>query len=527
MHVGSAGSTAKAHVTPAASSSPPARRPCRVVADPRDEGHLGPETGEPRGGVAAGPAGDERDGRRGVGVPPDVAGRAGDDVEPDVTDDDDRPRRPCRRRHARAADCAATSAATSPASRAFDRTSSTLARSDSPPELAWKCSSSRGVTSLPCTPSRSSRASPSATSRSCSSRSTCRSAGSGLARTTPAASVPEPVAHDDDPGRLGRRLHAPRHRVPRVRQVEARERVGPVADHRHRQGLERLERPGHVEDRLHAGAHDEDRCRRDDPEVGGDVEGLGRAAVHPAEPAGREDADAGQMGQRRRRGHGRRARKSKCRSDAHVAHRQLGDVGVGADPLDLGARRGRCARPPSSTAIVAGTDAAGPHRVLDPRADLDVVGVGEPVGEDRALEGDDADPGLERLVHLLVDDEQVGPGQVLQHGRHPSSARHRPPAGARGALAHPGQRVDEAARHPRRLGPDALAGRAARQPHRRAPHVVDDPPPLPRAHPHVGGVCRHDLRDEPEVCRRGRVPDAAPGPRRPPTTSRSGSTTSR
>ena len=155
-------------------------------------------------------------------------------------------------------------------------------------------------------------------------------------------------------------------------------------------------------------------------------------AVHPAEPAGREHADAGQMGQRRRRGHGRRTRKSKCRSDAHVADRQLGDVGVGADPLDLSGAEADVHDP------VEHRDGrrhrtAGPHRVLDLRADLDVVGVGEPVGEDRALEGDDTDPGLERLVHLLVDDEQVGPRQVLQHGRHPSSARHRPP---RGHAAH-------------------------------------------------------------------------------------------
>ena len=332
-----------------------------------------------------------------------------------------------------AADCAATSAATSPASRAFDRTSSTLARSDSPPELAWKCSSSRGVTSLPCTPSRSSRASPSATSRSCSSRSTCRSAGSGLASTTPAASVPSRSRMTTTLAASAGRLHAPRHRVPRVREVEARERVRPVADHRHRQRLERLERPGHVEDRLHAGADDEDRCRRDDAEVGGDVEGLGRAAVHAAEPAGREDADPGQVGERRRRGHGRRTRKSqvpqrrprrgptawRCRDRCRPAPPQRPP-------------RPMCTTP-SSTAIVAGTEppARTASSICAPISMLS--GWGSPWARIVLSRATTPTPGLERLVHLLVDDEQVGPGQVLQHGRHPSSARHRPP---RGHAAH-------------------------------------------------------------------------------------------
>ena len=202
---------------------------------------------------------------------------------------------------------ATISSATSPARRAFDSTSSTLARSDSPPELSWKYSSSRGVTSLPCTPSRSSTASPSATSRSCSPRSTCRSGGQRVGEHDAGGVGRQPVTGDDDRRCLRGRLDPPRHLVPGVGEVEAGEGVRPVAEHRHRQRLEVLQRARHVEDRLHAGAHDEHRRRGDDAEVGRHVEGRRRAAVHPAEPAGREDADAGEVRDGRRRGHGRGA----------------------------------------------------------------------------------------------------------------------------------------------------------------------------------------------------------------------------
>ena len=73
------------------------------------------------------------------------------------------------------------------------------------------------------------------------------------------------VRHDDGPpvgahlaprghhrGDLLRGVHPPRHRVAGVREVEAREAVRAVAEDRHVERLEALERRAHVEDRLDA-----------------------------------------------------------------------------------------------------------------------------------------------------------------------------------------------------------------------------------------------------------------------------------
>ena len=94
-------------------------------------------------------------------------------------------------------------------------------------------------------------------------------------------------------------------------------------------------------------------------------------------------------------------------------------------------------------------------------------------------------------------------GGHARHGSHPSCGLGHAPARARRALAHPGQHVDEAARHPLRRRPDGHPGRAVGQPHRRLPHVLDDAPPLPRPHHHLGREVPHDVLDEPEVCRPG------------------------
>ena len=138
---------------------------------------------------------------------------------------------------------------------------------------------------------------PSARTRSCSSGSSCAAGGSGLATTTRAARA-------DRAGRRRRRrllgLSTRQCSVePRVGDVEAGEGRRPVADDGHASVSSRSRVAPDVEDRLHARADHDDRRPGQRGEVGGLVEGLARAAVHAAEPAGGEDADPGRRGEQR------------------------------------------------------------------------------------------------------------------------------------------------------------------------------------------------------------------------------------
>ena len=74
--------------------------------------------------------------------------------------------------------------------------------------------------------------------------------------------------------------------------VERRELVGLPAQHRHRQHLEVLQRARQVEKGLGTAAHGDHRMAGDGAQVGADVAALGHVAVHAADPAGGEDADA-------------------------------------------------------------------------------------------------------------------------------------------------------------------------------------------------------------------------------------------
>ena len=302
----------------------------------------------------------------------------------------------------------------------------------------------------------------------------------------------EPVPRDDDGGCLSRRLDPPRHLVPGVGEVEAGERGRAVAEHRHRQRLEGLEGARHVENRLDARTHDEDRRRGDHPEVRRHVEGRRCAAVHPAEPPRGEDADADLVGHRRGRRDGRRPVETEGDRDAQVAHRQLGDCrgrcrcaparrAQGPRARRRPARRSSPARrlprapPPRSgprwrccrgaAARGRGSCSRGRRRRGPPRA--------LPAPPSRRRRRTPATGSTGRQV------DSVDRGGVtldmaatLVPASAPASTR------ARGALAHPGQHVDEAARHPLRRGPDGDPGRAVGQPHGRLPDVLDDAPPL-------------------------------------------------
>ena len=82
-------------------------------------------------------------------------------------------------------------------------------------------------------------------------------------------------------GHLRRVVDPPGHREPGVAPVEPGEGVGPVPEHRHRRGLQQLQRGRDVEDRLHPGAHRQHGRAGQRREVGRDVPALPRARGAP------------------------------------------------------------------------------------------------------------------------------------------------------------------------------------------------------------------------------------------------------
>ena len=197
----------------------------------------------------------------------------------------------------------------------------------------------------------------------------------------------EGILRPHDRGDLGGGIHRPVELESALAQPEAREDARAVADDRDAERLEALERRGDVEHRLDPRAHDRDRRVREGREVGRLVERVGRAAVHPAEPAGREYADARERRQVRGRGDGRRRTRTACLDDRKVAHARLREVLVGdaPDALIVEADAGDA---------VEHRDRGGGHALIaEDRLEfarrLEIARAREPVGDDRGLEGDD------------------------------------------------------------------------------------------------------------------------------------------
>ena len=263
-------------------------------------------------------------------------------------------------------------------------------------------SSRNGVTALPLMCAASASASACARTRSCSSGVPGLIGRNGV-RDHDALPVAERVLRPHDRGDLGGGIHRPVELNGTLAQPEAREDARAVPDDRDAQGLEPLERRGDVEHRLHPGAHHGDRRVREGRQVGRLVERVGRAAVHAAEPARGEHADAGERGEVRRRSHRGRGARAARLDDRQVAHARLGEVLVGdaphalvveADPRDAvehGDRRGR-------HALVA-------QDALELAGRLEVARAGKPVRDDRGLERDDRSPAFERGGDLFRDDE--------------------------------------------------------------------------------------------------------------------------
>ena len=124
------------------------------------------------------------------------------------------------------------------------------------------------------------------------------------------------------------RINHPVDHQPAVRQVKAREAVGAIAEDGDVQGFQPLECGPHVQDGFHARAHDGDRRMAKRGEIGGFVPRLAGFAVHAAEPAGGEYADAHAAGQKGRARHGGRPITAARRGGGQIPHAQLRNVGA-------------------------------------------------------------------------------------------------------------------------------------------------------------------------------------------------------
>ena len=250
--------------------------------------------------------------------------------------------------------------------------------------------------------------------------------------------------------------------------VEGREPVVAPAQHRHPGRLQVLERPGEVEEGLGARAHGDERVVGDGVEIGRDVAGDLRTAVDAADASGREDLDAGGVGQRQRGRDGRGAvRPRRCHRDSQVA---LGGLGRrAAEPVVLG---GVHADP--GNAVEHGRDrGGGAARPDGGDAALERVAVGR-LGqaerrEDRRLEGDHGCAGGEGLGHLWVHEWGQGHPGILPGGRAtPDGQATAETAGARVTLGLATAEVSGRRGTLRRACPSA-APAAAMSPRRRRP----------------------------------------------------------
>ena len=187
-----------------------------------------------------------------------------------------------------------------------------------------------------------------------------------------------------------------------VREVEAGEAVGAVAEHADVERLEPLERRADVEDRLHARADDRHAGPRERGQVGRLVPALARLAVDAAEPAGGEDADAGAGGEVGGRGDGRRRRAAGGDHRGEVAQPRLREPGTERQRLE------RVVVEPDPD--LAGDDgdrgrdgALGAHHGLELAGHLEVPAARQPVGDQGALERHDGLAGGERAGDLRGD----------------------------------------------------------------------------------------------------------------------------
>jgi hypothetical protein len=128
--------------------------------------------------------------------------------------------------------------------------------------------------------------------------------------------------------------------------------------------------------------------------------------VHPADAAGGEHRDPGEVRQVHRGGHRRPGGRLRGRQRAEVTPGRLGHVGPG-QPLQL--RRRQADPDPAVDQRHGGGNRAA---VADDALDLDrrgqVLRVRHPMADDRRLQRDHGTPGRQRVGHLLGDDQPAG-----------------------------------------------------------------------------------------------------------------------
>ena len=210
-------------------------------------------------------------------------------------------------------------------------------------------------------------------------------------------------------GQLLRRVELVVNAKARLARVERGQLARAVADDGHAVGLEIFERQPEVEDGLRARANDHDGGVGQLFKVSGDVERLLRAAVHTADAAGGEHANARHVGDHHRGGDGARAVLALRDEHGQVAAGSLRDARAGAaEVVDL--FLGKTGLQAAADDGDGRGDRAGlADDALDLEGGLHVLGIGHAVGNDGGFERHDGLTGGKGLGNL------GGDIQILVH----------------------------------------------------------------------------------------------------------------
>ena len=317
-------------------------------------------------------------------------------------------------------------AASWPATRASLTMRAVLARTDAPSVSSAILASSHGVSAGPCT----------LRDVGVGDRALDRGPGNVLGECRlprhrhahqHAAPQPEAQVDPDELGRGGRRPR--RHGAPRCRTSARRTRAARPGRPRST-GTPRVSRYSSVAGTSRIAFGPAHTTAIGGPaellEVGRDVERgrsragpSQRAAVHAADPAGREDPDPGRMGRDHRRGHRRRGPAALGQGHGKARTGGLADRSGGRRRERLERRRVQAhEQRPVADRDGGRHGAVGlAHGRLGRRRDLEVLRVRQPVADERRLERDDGPALGERGGDLGGDDQPVGHGTRDGHVR--------------------------------------------------------------------------------------------------------------
>ncbi len=194
--------------------------------------------------------------------------------------------------------------------------------------------------------------------------------------------------------------------------IEAWHLVGAPAEDGNPERLEQLRGGADVEQRFDPGGDDERGCADERAQVRRDIRPLAPAAVHPAEPACREELHTGGAADRERAADGRRAERARDECGREVARAHLRRVGVEA--LELGRDE-----PDDEPAVEhphrGGHRPARARSLLGGEADLEAAPGREAVGDQGRLERHHRAPLAQRVRDLLAEpDHGIDPSRAQQ-----------------------------------------------------------------------------------------------------------------